>query len=53
VCPFSSLLSEPHDAMLEKRRETKIEGEERKIKQEKIYIAPGEEEIHHLSFFPL
>jgi hypothetical protein len=32
---------------------TKIEGEERKIEQGNIRVAPGEEEIHPLSFFPL
>jgi hypothetical protein len=31
----------------------KREGEERKVNQGKIRVAPGEEEIHPLSFFPL
>jgi hypothetical protein len=53
VCPFSCLLADPHGAMLGKRRGTKIEGEEKKIKQGKIHVAPGEEEIHPLFFFPL
>jgi hypothetical protein len=53
MCPFSYLLADPHGAMLGKRRGTKIEWEERKINQGKIRVAPGEEEIHLLSFFPL
>jgi hypothetical protein len=52
MCPFSYLLADPHGAMLGKRRGTKIEWEERKINQGKICVAPGEEEIHLLSFFP-